>query len=179
MSLYTKFKKTWVKQLQKDLWLKNIHQTPQLDKVVVCCGVGSLHTRKGIKDFTEIETNLKAITGQKPILILAKKSVSNFKLREGAPVMLKVTLRREKAYDFIERLVHFVLPRVRDFTGLNEKSFDKGWNLSFGLKDFGVFPEVNVDNLTLSAGLQISIVPTSTDKSQSVAFAKSLGILFK
>jgi large subunit ribosomal protein L5 len=92
---------------------------------MVCCGIGSLHTRKGIKDFTEIENNLKAITGQKPVLINAKKSVSNFKLREGSPVMLKVTLRREKAYDFIEKLVHFVLPRVRDFNGLNEKSFDK------------------------------------------------------
>ena len=125
MSLYADFKKNIVKKLQKELGKKNIHEVPKLDKVMVCCGIGSLATRKGIKDFAEIENNLKAITGQKPQLIVAKKSVSNFKLREGMPVMLKVTLRRDRAYDFIERLVHLVLPRVRDFAGLNEKSFDK------------------------------------------------------
>lgn len=179
MSLYEDYKKTLVKQLQQELWLANIHQVPKLDKVMVVCGIGSLHTRKGVKDFSEVENNLKAITGQKPVLINAKKSVSNFKLREGSPVMLKVTLRKERAYDFIERLVHFVLPRVRDFSGLNEKSFDKGGNLSFGFKDFGVFPEVNVDNLTLAAGLQVTIVPTSGDKATSLAFAKKLWLLFR
>lgn len=179
MSLYTDFKKTTVKKLQKELGKKNIHEVPKLDKIMVCCGIGSLATRKGIKDFAEIENNLKAITGQKPQLIVAKKSVSNFKLREGMPVMLKVTLRGERAYDFIERLVHLVLPRVRDFAGLNEKSFDKWGNLSFGFKDFGVFPEINVDSLTLPAWLQVTIVPTSHDKADSLAFIKSLGILFK
>lgn len=179
MSLSTDFKKTIIKKLQKDLGLDNIHQVPKLDKVIVACGVGSLHTRKGVKDFTEIENNLKAITGQKAILINARMSVSNFKLREWSPVMFKVTLRKERAYDFIERLVNFVLPRVRDFSGLNEKSFDKGGNISFGFKEFGIFPEVNVDNLTLAAGLQITIVPTSADKAQSLAFAKSLGLIFK
>ena len=179
MSLFTEFKKTWIKKLQKELGLNNIHEVPKLDKVVICCGIGSLHTRKWIKDFPEIENNLKAITGQKPILILAKKSVSNFKLREGSPVMLKITLRRERAYDFVEKLVHFVLPRVRDFAGLNEKSFDKWWNISIWFKDFSMFPEVSVDNLTLAAGIQITIVPTSWDKAQSLAFVKSLWLLFK
>lgn len=179
MSLYQEFKKNISKKLQSDLWLKNIHEIPKLTKVVVCCGIGSLATRKWVKDFSEIENNIKAITWQKPVLINAKKSVSNFKLREWMPVMLKVTLRWERAYDFIERLVHFVLPRVRDFSWLNEKSFDKLWNLSFGFKDMSVFPEINVDNLTLAAGLQVTIVPTSSDKTQSLWFVKSLGLLFK
>ncbi len=179
MSLYTEFKKNIVKKLQKELGKKNIHEVPKLDKVMVCCGIGSLATRKGIKDFAEIENNLKTITGQKPQLIAAKKSVSNFKLREGMPVMLKVTLRKERAYDFIEKLVHLVLPRTRDFVGWNEKSFDKGGNISVGFKDFSVFPEINVDSLTLPAGLQISIIPTSNDKADSLAFIKSLGIIFK
>lgn len=179
MSLYQDFKKTIVKKLQTELWLKNIHQVPKLTKIVVCCGIGSLATRKWVKDFSEIENNLKAITGQKPVLINARKSVSNFKLREWMPVMLKVTLRWERAYDFVERLVHFVLPRVRDFSGLNEKSFDKLGNISFWFKDFSVFPEINVDNLTLAAWLQVTIVPSSSDKNQSLSFVKSLGLLFR
>lgn len=179
MSLHTEFKKTISKKLQWDLWLKNVHEVPKLTKVIVCCGIGSLATRKWVKDFSEVENNIKAITGQKPVLINAKKSVSNFKLREWMPVMLKVTLRWERAYDFIERLVHFVLPRVRDFSGLNEKSFDKLGNISFGFKDVSVFPEINVDNLTLAAWLQVTIVPTSSDKVQSLAFIKSLWLIFK
>ncbi len=179
MSLYFDFKKTIAKKLQSDLGLKNVNEVPKLTKVIVCCGIGSLATRKWVKDFSEIENNLKAITGQKAVLINAKKSVSNFKLREWMPVMLKVTLRWERAYDFIERLVHFILPRVRDFSWLNEKSFDKLWNLSFWFKDLSVFPEINVDNLTLAAGLQVTIVPTSSDKVQSLAFIKSLWLLFR
>lgn len=179
MSLHTEFKKTLIKQLQSELWIDNIHEVPKIQKVIVCSGIGSLATRKSIKDFTEVENNLKAITGQKPVLILSKKAVSNFKLRENMPVMLKVTLRGERAYDFIERLVHFVLPRVRDFSWLNEKSCDKGGNLSFGFKDFGVFPEVNVDNLTLAAGVQVTIVPSSSNKVHSLALCKKLGLIFK
>jgi len=102
--------------VQKTLSLSNIHQTPTVEKVIVAIGIGSLATRKGMKDFSEIEKNLHAITGQKPHMTVSKKSISNFKLREGMPAMLKVTLRKQKAYDFLERLAKIVLPRGRDFS---------------------------------------------------------------
>ena len=124
MSLYKAFKEERRVNLQKKLGKKNIHEVPEVDKVIVAMGIGNLSTKKGMKDFSELEGNLAKITGQKPLLIRSKKSVSNFKLREGMPVMLKVTLRGEKAYDFIERLVTYVLPRSRDFVGVSPKKID-------------------------------------------------------
>ena len=118
------FNKEIVPMLKEKLGVKNVNQTPKIDKVIVSIGIGSLATRKSIKDFEEFEKNLKKITGQKPVLIKSKKAISNFKLREGMPVMLKSTLRREKAYDFLDRFVKVVLPRLRDFNGLSTKSFD-------------------------------------------------------
>lgn len=109
------YKKKSIPELQKKLGLKNVHQVPQVDKVVVAIGIGSLATRKSQKDFSEIQENLAKITGQQPRMVLSKKAISNFKLREGMPVMLQVTLRREKAIDFLWRLTTLVLPRVRDF----------------------------------------------------------------
>lgn len=103
-------------KLKERLGFKNINEVPRVDKVIVAMGIGSLVTRKGHKDFDEFEKNLIRITGQKPILVKSKKSISNFKLREGVPVMLKVTLRGERAYDFMERLTKLVLPRIRDFS---------------------------------------------------------------
>jgi len=103
-------------KLKDHLNLKNINQAPKVDKVIVAMGIGSLVTRKGHKDFEEFERNLIRITGQKPVLIKSRKAISNFKLREGVPVMLKVTLRGERAYDFLDRFCKLVLPRVRDFS---------------------------------------------------------------
>ena len=108
-------------KLKDHLNLKNINQAPKVDKVIVAMGIGSLVTRKGHKDFEEFEKNLIRITGQKPVLIKSKKAISNFKLREGMPVMLKVTLRGERAYDFLDRFCKLVLPRVRDFQGFLRK----------------------------------------------------------
>ena len=115
MSLYTQFHKEIKGKLQKSLAKTNPHQIPVIDKVIVSVGIGSLATRKGVKDFSDIQKNLVKITGQRPLLINSKKSNSNFKLREGMPVMYKVTLRRERAYDFLEKLTKVVMPRVRDF----------------------------------------------------------------
>jgi len=115
MSLYHDFNTKIKFELKEKLWKKNIHQVPKIDKVIVSMGIGSLATRKWMKDFSDLEKNLMTITGQKPQMIKSKKSISNFKLRENMPMMLKVTLRRDRAYDFIERLVNFVLPRGRDF----------------------------------------------------------------
>lgn len=116
MSVYTTFKSTGKKQLQEKLQKPNVHMVPEIDKVIVAIGVGSLATRKGIKDFSELEKTIRTITGQQPQMILSKKSISNFKLREDMPSMLRVTLRRDKAYAFINRIVTYVLPRLRDFS---------------------------------------------------------------
>jgi large subunit ribosomal protein L5 len=128
-------------KMKEKLHLKNINEAPKVDKVIVAMGIGSLVTRKGHKDFEEFEKNLKIITGQKPHLCKSKKSISNFKLREGLPVMLKVTLRKDRAVDFLERMTKLVLPRVRDFTGISKKSFDPQGNLNFGILNYGIFPE--------------------------------------
>jgi len=173
------FKKTHMPKLQEALWLKNVNETPQIDKVIVAIGIGSLSTRKSQKDFSELQDNLTAITGQYPRMILSKQSISNFKLREGLPVMLQVTLRKGMAYDFLWRLTSLVLPRVRDFSGLSSKKFDKQANFNLGLPNYGIFPELNIEDVTIPAGIQVTIVPTTDDKDHAKALLKSIGFIFK
>ena len=117
-----------IKNLQKQLAIKNVNAVPKIDKIIVAIGIGSLATRKSLKDFDEFEKNIIKMTGQKARMIKSKKSISNFKLREGLPVMLQVTLRKARAYDFVDRFVKLVLPRMRDFSGLSDKSFDRQGN---------------------------------------------------
>lgn len=178
MSLYDTFHKTIKKQLGEKLGKKNVHQVPAISKIVVSMWIGSLHTRKWVKDFTDLLDNLKAITGQKPYMIKSKQSISNFKLREGMPSMISVTLRGRKAYDFIERLRVLVLPRIRDFNGLNPKSFDKMGNYSIWLKDQSVFPEINYEDLKTLCGLQITMVPTTSSIEESKELMRILGLVF-
>ncbi len=173
------FNKEIVPMLKEKLGVKNVNQTPKIDKVIVSIGIGSLATRKSIKDFEEFEKNLKKITGQKPLLIKSRKAISNFKLREGMPVMLKSTLRRDKAYDFLDRFVKVVLPRLRDFNGLSSKSFDAKWNLNIGIVNYNIFPELDIEDVTIPMGLQITIVTTSTDIDQSKGLLEALWLLFK
>jgi large subunit ribosomal protein L5 len=177
-SLYKKFKEKIRYELKDKLGKKNIHEVPQVDKVIVAMGIGNLATKKGMKDFSDLEANLAKITGQKPVIVKAKKSVSNFKLREGMPVMLKVTLRREKAYDFLERLNTYVFERVRDFKGLSEKKIDNQANISFGFKDQTVFAELNPDEIKIPQGVQVTISTTSDKKEDTKALLESLGFLF-
>ncbi|MDR0369980.1 MAG: 50S ribosomal protein L5 [Candidatus Peribacteria bacterium] len=173
-------KKSELYEKMKDkLHLKNINETPKVDKVVVTMGIGSLVTRKGHKDFEEFEKNLKIITGQKPHLCMSKKSISNFKLREGMPVMLKVTLRKEKATDFLDRVTKLVLPRIRDFSGISRKSFDPKGNLNFGIQNYALFPEFGVDEVSIPMGLQITVVTTAGTPEKSEIFLKELGFIFK
>jgi large subunit ribosomal protein L5 len=131
-----------------------------------------------MKDFSTLESNLAKITGQKPVIIKARKSVSNFKLREGMPVMLKVTLRREKAYDFLERLNVYVFERERDFKGISDRKIDEQANLSFGFKDQTVFAELTPDEITILQGIQVTISTTSDSKEDTKALLESLGFLF-
>ncbi len=175
---YTEFKKDLEAKLIKKLAIKNIHQVPKIDKVIVSIGVGSLHTRKGQKDFSEFEKNLAAITAQKPTMVLSKKNVSNFKLREGMPSMLTVTLRGKKAFYFLFKLMSIVLPRVRDFSGLSSKSFDHHGNYSLGLKSYEIFPELHPDNISLPTGIQITINTTSKDKAYTKWLMEEFGFVF-
>ena len=165
--------------LKGQLQLKNINQTPRVDKVVVSVGIGSIVTRKGHKDFEEFEQNLKTITGQKPQLCKSKKSISNFKLREGMPVMLRVTLRKTRATDFLDRLTKLVLPRIRDFTGISKKSFDSQGNLNFGIDNYAIFPELSVDAVTIPMGIQITVVTTAGTPEKAQIFLQDLGFVFK
>lgn len=164
---------------KEKLGAKNPNAIPKIEKVVVACGIGSLVTRKGHKDFEEFERNLIKITGQKPQMIKSKKSISNFKLREWLPVMLRVTLRKKKAYDFIDRLTKLVLPRVRDFSWVTEKLFDNQANFNMWLVNYNVFPELNVDDVVNPMWLQITIVTSTDDKAQAKELLKWLGLIFK
>ena len=166
-------------KLKDHLQLKNINQVPKIDKVIVSMGIGSLVTRKGHKDFEEFEKNLIRITGQKPVLIRSKKAISNFKLREGMPVMLRVTLRGVRAYDFLDRFAKMVLPRIRDFSGVSKKNFDPKGNLNLWLQNYNIFPELGVDDVNLPMGLQLTIVSTAGTPEASQALLQEIGFIFK
>lgn len=179
MSLYETFKSKWKTNLQKKLKKNNIHQVPVLDKVIVSMGIGSLATRKWVKDFEDLKDNIKTITGQEPQMILSKKSVSNFKLREGMPVMLNVTLRGGKAYDFVERMVSLVLPRVRDFAWIAVRKFDGRGNYSLGFKDQTVFPEIIPENVKTPMGVQVSFCTTADTDADARALLEECGLIFE
>lgn len=176
---YTAFQKDLQAKLSKRLNQDNVLALPKLDKVVVSIGIWSLHTRTGVKDFSEIEKNLAMITGQQPVMINAKKSVSNFKLREGTPSMLKVTLRGEKAYYFLFKLLSIVLPRVRDFSGLSPRSFDEQGNLSLGIKSYEIFPELHPDDIKIPAWVQVTIATTASDAQSAQALLEEYGFVFQ
>lgn len=179
MSLYAKYNTELKKNLMTLLNKKNVHQVPKVEKVIVTMWIWSIHTRKWIKDFSELEKNLKFITWQKPTLIKSKKSIANFKLREDMPSMLIVTLRKDRAYDFIERLINITLPRVRDFSGINPKSFDKGWNYSIWFKDQSVFAEIWIDESSISMWVWVTIVTNTINNNESKELLKSLWFIFR
>lgn len=166
-------------KLKDHLGLKNVNEVPKIDKVVVAMGIGSLVTRKGHKDFEEFERNMRQITGQKPVIVHSKKSISNFKLREGMPVMLRVTLRGQRAYDFLERLNKLVFPRIRDFSWISKRKFDQGGNLSIGIKNYNVFPELGLDDVSIPMGLQITVVPTTANKNDSQKLLEEIWFIFQ
>lgn len=172
-------KDTLKANLQKKLDIKNVNAIPRIDSVVITMGIGSIVTRKWQKDFEEFEKNLIKITGQKPRMIKAKQSISNFKLREWMPVMLQVTIRKTKALDFLNRFYKLVLPRIRDFEGTNPKSFDNQANLTIGLKNYDIFPELWVDDVTIPMGLGITIVTTTNNKNESQALLEEIWFVFK
>jgi large subunit ribosomal protein L5 len=173
ITLKEKYQKEILPELQKRLKIKNINAVPKLQKVVVNVGIGKM--LEGGKDYSEIAENISMITGQKPVVAKAKKSISNFKIRKGMPIGIYVTLRGNSMYDFINKLVNITLPRTRDFRGISHKSFDGHGNYSLPIKEHTVFPEINPDDLTKVHGMQITVVTTAKDDDQAYELLKALG----
>lgn len=167
----------FVKQLQTELELKNVHQVPRLEKIVVNVGLGKAKDDKHIMDVAM--NTVRKITGQEPIQTTAKNSIAGFKLREGNKIGLKVTLRGDRMYEFMDRLVNIVLPRLRDFHGVSEKAFDRQGNYSLGMIDQSVFPELSFDETTTVHGLQIVFVISSQDKAHARALLIKFGMPFE
>lgn len=166
-----------VADLQKELGLKNPHEVPKLDKVVVNIGLGKA---KDDKKVMEAATNtLRKITGQQPIQTTAKNSIAGFKLREGNKIGLKVTLRGEKMYEFADRVINLVLPRLRDFHGVSLKAFDRQGNYAIGFNDQSVFPELSFEETTTSHGLQVILVINSKDPAHAKALLEKFGMPFQ
>lgn len=165
-------------QLKKQFELKNINQAPQIEKIVINVGMGRNKDDK--RAFEVVRTTLRKITGQEPVEVMAKKSIASFKIRAGMNTIgMKVTLRGDKMYEFLDRLTHIVLPRVRDFHGVSKKAFDPKGNYSLGLTEQSVFPELGFDDLGILHGLQINFVIKNSDSDKSRALLESFGIPFE
>lgn len=178
VSRYHKFyNEVVVPKLMKELEIKNIMECPKLEKIIVNMGVGEATQNSKLMDAAMAD--LTIITGQKPLLRKAKKSEAGFKLREGMPIGTKVTLRKERMYDFLDRLVNVVLPRVRDFEGVPSNSFDGRGNYSVGLRDQLVFPEIDFDKVEKLLGMSITMVSSAKTDEEGRALLKAFGMPFK
>ncbi len=177
MTFKENYYKKILPKLKKDLELKNIFLVPRLNKVVVNVGFGKRFKEKDFVD--NVEKSLKKITGQKPKMNPAKKSVSAFKVREGNIIAASVILRGKRMYDFVEKLVNITFPRVRDFRGIDVKNIDRTGNLTIGFKEHVAFPEIGVEDLDKIFGLEISLDTTAKNKQEALAFFKELGFPFK
>jgi large subunit ribosomal protein L5 len=162
--------------LMKTFSYKNIMQVPKIEKVVVNMGLGAAVTEPKILD--EAVKELESITGQKASVRKAKKAISNFKLREGVSIGAMVTLRRERMYEFLDRLINVALPRVRDFRGLSDKSFDGRGNYTLGVKEQIIFPEINVDKISRVLGMDVTIVTSAKSDNEAYELLKSFGMPF-
>lgn len=171
------YQNKFVAELHKELGLENVMQVPKLEKIVLNVGLGKA---KDDKKMIEVATNtLTKITGQKPVETYAKQSIAGFKLREGNKIGLKVTLRGDYMYEFMDRLVNVVLPRLRDFHGVSAKAFDKSGNFSLGLVDQSVFPELTFEETTTAHGMQAVFVITCQEKAHSRALLEKFGMPFE
>ena len=171
------YNETIVANLIKELGLSNVMECPKLDRIVVNMGVGEATQNSKLIDAAMAD--LAIITGQKPVVRKAKKSEAGFKLREGMPIGAIVTLRKERMYDFLDRLVNVVLPRVRDFEGVPADSFDGRGNYSLGLRDQLVFPEIEFDKVDKLLGMSITIVSSAKTDEEGRALLKAFGMPFK
>nr|ARW60251.1 ribosomal protein L5 [Laurencieae sp.] len=164
-------------ELIQEFKYKNIHEVPKLIKITINRGIGEAAQNakaidKSIEEFTYI-------TGQKPVITKTKKSIAGFKIRDNMPIGLKVTLRKEKMYDFLNKLINLSLPRIRDFRGISNKQFDGRGNYNLGLKEQIIFPEVNYEQINKIRGMNINIVTTANSDNESLALLKKFGMPFK
>ncbi len=174
------YAETIAEKVGKEFGIKNAHELPRLSKIVVNCGIGRfLETQKLKPEIRETVTStLSTITGQKPIEIIARKSVSNFKVREGAPSAFMVTLRRDRMWQFLDRLCSLAIPRIKDFRGLKDKSFDRQGNYSMGLTEQAVWPEINMAKVTFNHGMHINLVFENSSPEKSLFLLQELGMPF-
>ncbi len=164
-------------KLQQELGLKNLHEVPFVKKVVINVGIGE--AGKNQKLLESVVGEIGTITGQKPVVTLARKSIANFSLREGMPVGVTVTLRRSHMYEFIDRLVSATIPRIRDFRGIPSRSFDGRGNYTLGVKEQIIFPEIDYDSVHEVHGMDITVVTSTSKDDEAYALLRELGFPFR
>jgi len=174
--LKEQYKKAIILDLKKKLSMKNDNQVPKFNKVILNMGLGLDGSDK--KKLQNCVEDMSLISGQKPLVTRFKKSISNFKSRKGTSAGVKVTLRKNRMYEFIDRLVNIALPRIKDFRGLSSEGFDKFGNYSFGIKEHIIFPEVNFDKVDRIRGMDITIVTTAKDKETAMALLEATNFPF-
>jgi large subunit ribosomal protein L5 len=175
--LQTHYKETLIAQLMGELKLDNVMEVPKITKITLNMGVGEAVTDK--KVMANATADMTVISGQKPIVINSRKSVASFKIRDGWPVGCKVTLRRERMYEFLDRLVNVSIPRIRDFRGLNRKSFDGRGNYSFGITEQIMFPEIDFDKIDTIRGMDITITTNAKSDAEGLALLQAFNFPFK
>jgi large subunit ribosomal protein L5 len=174
--LKTKYKSDVVPAMMKEFSYKNSMQVPRLAKITLNVGLGEATQNIKVVDAAVAEITL--ITGQKPVITHAKKAIANFKLREGVPIGCMVTLRQERMYEFLDRLIHVALPRVRDFKGVSDRSFDGRGNYSLGLREQIIFPEIHADKVEKTRGMTVTIATTAKTDQEGRALLKLMGMPF-
>ena len=162
--------------MKSEFGYKNSMQVPKLEKITINVGLGE--ATQNIKALDSTVAEITAIAGQKPVITRAKKAIANFKLREGVPIGCMVTLRRDRMYEFLDRLIHVALPRVRDFKGVSDRSFDGRGNYSLGLREQIIFPEINPDKVEKARGMTVTITTTARTDPEGRALLKHLGMPF-
>ena len=175
--LKTLYEEKIKKSLQQEFIYKNIHEIPKITKIVINRGLGEAYQNSIILENSAAEIML--ITGQKPIITRSKKAIAGFKIRENVPVGIKVTLRKNKMYNFLNKLIHLSLPRIRDFRGISKQHFDGNGNYNLGLKEQLIFPEIQYDLVKKIHGINISIVTTAKTDLECLSLLKNFGMPFK
>lgn len=175
--LYKQYKEEIISNLQEQFEYDSVMAVPKLEKIVINSGVGEAVENE--KRLDTVSENIAQITGQKPILTKSKKSISNFKIREGVPIGCKVTLRKKKMYEFLDRLINLALPRMRDFQGVPDKSFDGRGNYTLGIKEHTIFPEINTDEVDTIHGMDVTFVTTAETDEEAYALLKEFGMPFQ
>jgi len=174
--LKEKYIKDIMPQMMKRFGYKNVMEVPKIDKIVINMGLGE--AIQNVKVLEVAEKELAAITGQKPVITKARKAIANFKLREGMPIGCKVTLRHERMYEFLDRLLNLALPRIRDFKGVSSKAFDGRGNYALGIREQIIFPEIDYDKIDKIKGMNIVIATTAKNDEEAKALLQFMGMPF-